>query len=684
MSQSPDGFQPLEPDHEYLKNFDALGKLIGQGKSFSGRERNCMFINRGNNRFADVSSVSGFDFLDDGRSLAITDWDGDGDLDVWANNRTAPRIRLLKNQLKSNNQWLSLKLEANTANRDAIGTRVELILKGKKPRKIIRTVRAGGGFLSQSSKWLHFGFSNDESIARVVVRWPGGSVREELSGLRPNQRYEIAQGTDGRSKIIDVPSRRISLPVTQPPKTEDNDGRSRLLLTRRRRLPPLAVADGSNKIETLRHNGQAQLLVLWASWCTPCLDELRMLIEHSKELNQSQLEVIALCTDGIEDSNRGAFSEAQDLLENMNWPFASKAATNEAAKTLTSLQHQLVYRELPLPLPVSFLIDKRGNVAAVYKGSLSIEELRVDIKLLDAPPSQLAASAFPFSGKSGARFFANLEHQTAIAHIEAGDLDDAANELQLLASRLENLRPSNSNTKQLVKTLQLLSKVEQLRQNYDASIDSLNRAIKIAPTQVGLQIATAIAYSNSGDAQQAATHLEKAAKLGKPNAKLYHLIGKSYRAIQQPKSAIEYFRKAMKLDQSSVEIRTSLAMALQSEGSTFEAVKHYRAIISDSPTSYDVANNLAWILATERDASIFNATEALELAQRVLKFSKLPRPNVLDTLAAAQAANKDFATAIETASEAMKLAEEVGQHELAANIELRLADYRNRLIQTDN
>ena len=33
-------------------------------------------------RFADISAVSGFDFIDDSRALAVGDWDGDGDLDM--------------------------------------------------------------------------------------------------------------------------------------------------------------------------------------------------------------------------------------------------------------------------------------------------------------------------------------------------------------------------------------------------------------------------------------------------------------------------------------------------------------------------------------------------------------------------------------------------------------------------
>ena len=83
--------------------------MIVRGRSFSGFERHCAFLNVGSNPdgklapFANVSAATGFDFIDDGRALARVDWDRDGDLDFWTTNRQAPRLRLLKNNLPSGN-----------------------------------------------------------------------------------------------------------------------------------------------------------------------------------------------------------------------------------------------------------------------------------------------------------------------------------------------------------------------------------------------------------------------------------------------------------------------------------------------------------------------------------------------------------------------------------------------------
>src|SRR5437764_10086030 len=109
-----------------------LQTLMDQGRSFSSHEKNCCFLNTGGERFATISAASGFDFPDDGRAIAIVDWDQDGYPDLWVSNRNAPRLRFLHNDHPHTNHFLALSLQGNgtTTNRDAIGARVEVVARG--------------------------------------------------------------------------------------------------------------------------------------------------------------------------------------------------------------------------------------------------------------------------------------------------------------------------------------------------------------------------------------------------------------------------------------------------------------------------------------------------------------------------------------------------------------------------
>ena len=98
MARSPTRSQSGSTD-DYLRAFGELAQKIRSGQSFSGRERKCAFLNTGDGRFADVSAVTGLDFDDDARGLATSDLDGDGDADIVLSNRTAPVVRVLRNDM---------------------------------------------------------------------------------------------------------------------------------------------------------------------------------------------------------------------------------------------------------------------------------------------------------------------------------------------------------------------------------------------------------------------------------------------------------------------------------------------------------------------------------------------------------------------------------------------------------
>ena len=156
--------------------WEEIAALVLSGRSLSGNERNCAFLNTGKNQFCEMAPASGLDFLQDGRSVALVDWDHDGDLDLWIKNRNAPQVRFVRNDYQSDNHYVAIRLTGTKCNRDAIGAWVELTAGGLTQRRQVMPTRS---YLSQVELPITFGLGKITKIDALAIRWPDGSRQTE-------------------------------------------------------------------------------------------------------------------------------------------------------------------------------------------------------------------------------------------------------------------------------------------------------------------------------------------------------------------------------------------------------------------------------------------------------------------------------------------------------------------------
>ncbi|MGH9664294.1 MAG: ASPIC/UnbV domain-containing protein, partial [Bryobacteraceae bacterium] len=199
-------------DSAYENGWNAINQLIREDYSWSGREPNVFYARR-DGRYYDFSGVSGLDFAEDSRAFAVTDVDGDGNMDLILKNRLGPQVRVLRNQCGVGRHVLVVRLTGTKSNRDAIGARVEV--DGQ-----VKFVQAGSGYLSQQSKVLHFGLKAGMA-KRIHVTWPSGA-QQEHEDLASGFRYDIVEGS---SDVKRAPFRARE-PIESSPMTGDNQPRS--------------------------------------------------------------------------------------------------------------------------------------------------------------------------------------------------------------------------------------------------------------------------------------------------------------------------------------------------------------------------------------------------------------------------------------------------------------------------
>ncbi|HKP28145.1 MAG TPA: CRTAC1 family protein [Gemmatimonadales bacterium] len=163
---------------------------------------NRMFRARPGGPFEEVSVEGGFAHIQKGHATAFVDLDQDGDEDIYAVIGGAYQGDIFTSVLFENpgwpaTTWISLELQGTTANRSAIGARVEITVADSagQIRKIHRTVGTGGSFGAGSLR-LHAGLGTAARIEEVRVRWPDATRTETTyANLQPGRSYQIVQGS---------------------------------------------------------------------------------------------------------------------------------------------------------------------------------------------------------------------------------------------------------------------------------------------------------------------------------------------------------------------------------------------------------------------------------------------------------------------------------------------------------
>ncbi len=579
-----------------------FGEMIRRGRSYSGRERNCCFLNTTTAstvagaapvaRFANISATSGIDLPDDGRALITVDWDHDGDLDVWISNRNAPRLRFFRNDVPSENHHLALRLQGagGTTNRDAIGARVEVVLAGGSSSNSTRpalskTLRAGDSFLSQSTKWMHFGLGRAEKIELVRVRWPGGEI-ETFTGLEIDRRHRLVQGSGVAVPAATKPRETAISPV--PVTLPDPDSRARIPLATLLPMADLSYQMFSGEARKFpTGKGKSILLNLWASWCTPCVGELEELSERNDELRDAGIEVLALAVDQLDDSVDA--SVARKLAKRLKLPFTTGQAPRKLIAYLQKIHNDLITSSQPLPVPVSFLIDGNSRISVIYKGRLNVDDLAADTQHSKGTlRERFARSAVvpgrilpvPTVARRRNQFEARYRFATYLQ--QRGYAQSAAAENQELIKMFpENAGPYNN------------LGISYISQKKHALAEaSFREALRVQPDHARSHTNLATLLIEKGKTGEAAGHLEQAIKSNPREEKNHKILSGLLIAQKRWADAQACLEKAVAENPHSANFNALLGMTLAQQGQLARAVTYLEYALEVQPDHKDARRNL--------------------------------------------------------------------------------------------
>ena len=379
----------------YELAWEAINRMIRQGGSWSGFERNCFFAGRSNGSFINVSAAAQLDFDDDGRAAAVWDYDDDGDPDLVLKNRSAPQLRILRNESASSFARSRVTLEGRRSNRDAIGARVTLVAGS---RTWVREVRAGSGFLSQNSTRLLFGLGTASRIEALTVTWPSGG-RQVFRDLPVDRALHIVEGLDPKITAFaaqrSLPSPLLSSSPGSEPRSSPTPGRRVWL------LEPLALDLGAVvrdegtglRAETdgtkgLPRNPRFPVAVaLWSPSCAVCVRELGKWGEYE----QADVPIVAWAP--VEADRE---SEVAAIARRVKVP-VRRVDPRAVRAWAVAIEHAVRWSR-DLAVPTTLLFDRSGRVVRLYQGPVSRDEIDADSRRwasLDAKGREQLGLPFP-------------------------------------------------------------------------------------------------------------------------------------------------------------------------------------------------------------------------------------------------------------------------------------------------
>jgi tetratricopeptide (TPR) repeat protein len=221
-----------------------------------------------------------------------------------------------------------------------------------------------------------------------------------------------------------------------------------------------------------------------------------------------------------------------------------------------------------------------------------------------------------------------------------------------------------------------LGNVLSQQRRYDEAISHFQQALHIAPDHSETHTALGNALAMQHRMDEAIGHYRCALRANADSAPAHYNLAMALKSQGRLDEAIAHHREAARIAPDTAMAHYGLGLALTMRGQHDQALESFREAERLKPDWAPPLNSMAWLLATHQDLKGRDADQAIRLAERACELTNHQNAEILDTLAAAYAAAREFDRAVSIAQKALALASANKADELVEEIRERLELYR--------
>ena len=597
VSRSPDDTRATQ---EYEQGWSAINELIRSDESWSGYERNIFYANNGDGTFSDVSGAVGLDFIEDGRSFALADFDRDGRQEIFLKNRNAPQIRVLKNVVEQLPPAISFRLHGTKSNRDAIGAAITVDTGSSRQTRILQ---AGSAFLAQHSKEIFFGLGSAKGTLNASIRWPSGLV-QELRELPINHRIWVEEGSKpSQMEPFKVGSRKFE---AAPTASETLPDKVETWLLVPVSAPDFSLLDLSGQVRTLaKLRGKPVLLHFWSVRSQNAAGDLDAIRKLEASSASTGLRIVSINVDAPD-----SLDKVRVLIRSSQGAFPVVRASDEIGAVYNILFRQLFDRHRDLPLPTSFLLNSNGEIVKVYQGTIEPADVEHDFQSIPQSEAERLARGLPFPSMNGSLEFGRNNLSFGALFFQRGYLEQAEAFFQQAfkddsssAEALYGIGSVYLNQNRNAEARDVFERTVKLQASYpDTLPDAWNNLGVIA--------------TREGRMEDSIRYFKKALELSPHHVVSLDNLGNAYRSLKRWDDARKEFESAVAVSPEDPEANYGLGMVYAQTNESGKAYEYLQRALKARSDYPEALNNLGvlYLVTRRRDQAVQSFEQCIRAA----------------------------------------------------------------------